>query len=298
MRRFRRILVVPVTASSDPPAALTEAVALAEASGADVRVLGHLDPLSDVEQQAADAAGIADLLDRAASAVEQRLAGWVERIDAASVSVEVAVGSLSAVVANAVESGGHDLVIVAADRSVESAAASLRIVRGAPCPVWLLRPGFEGSCVIAALDLDADAEHNRLILDLASSQAELHGGRVRVMHAWQTGHLELLSRAADHRLDRKTESDIVSAVEWAHRQSLEELLFDRDDVGDVHLVDGSPGRSILALADLYRADLVVMGAGDVSAGSSELGPTAEQVLADGECSVLVVRGSGPPPPVG
>jgi hypothetical protein len=36
MRRFRRLLVVPVTALSDPPAALTEAVAPVEASGADV----------------------------------------------------------------------------------------------------------------------------------------------------------------------------------------------------------------------------------------------------------------------
>jgi nucleotide-binding universal stress UspA family protein len=293
MRRFRRILVVPVTASADAPAALTEAVALAEVSGADVRVLGHLDPLSDVEQQAAEAAGVVDLLDRVTSAVEQRMAEWIAQIDGPPVSVEVAVGSLPAVVAAAVVAGGHDLVVVAADRSVESAAASRRIVRAAPCPVWLLRPGSEGSSVLAALDLDADAEHNRLILDLARSQAGMHGGRLRVMHAWQTGHLDLLSRAADHRLDQKTESDIVSAVEWAHRQSMEELLGGSGDVGDVHLVDGSPGRSILALADLYRADLVVMGAGVARAGSAELGSTAEQVLADGECSVLVVRGSGP-----
>lgn len=292
MRRFRRILVVPVTAASEPPAALTEAVTLAEGSGAEVRVLGHLDPLSEAEQRAADAAGVGDLLDRVASAVERRITEWTAQVDGSPESVDVAVGSLPAVVAAAVNADGHDLVIVAADRSLESAAASRRIVRAAPCPVWLLRPGFRGACVFAALDLDADFEQNRLILDLARSQAETHGGRLRVMHAWQVTHLEELSRGDGPGLDPKVQAAIVDSVEGAHRESLDQLLGPDVDRRDVHLVDGSPGRSVLALADLYRADLVVMGAGEARAGSAELGPTAEQVLAEAECSVLVVREQG------
>ena len=73
MRRFRRILVVPVTNAAEPPPALIEAVRLAEASGADVKVLGHLDRLSAVEQRAADAAGVGDLHDRVVDAVAARL---------------------------------------------------------------------------------------------------------------------------------------------------------------------------------------------------------------------------------
>ncbi|MEQ8840833.1 MAG: universal stress protein [Acidimicrobiales bacterium] len=293
MRRFKRILVVPVTAGSAPPAALTEAVVLAEASGAEVRVLGHLDPLSAVEQHAADVAGVGDLVDRVASAVDARLGEWTAAFDRNVVSVDVAVGSLPAVVADAVETDGHDLVIVAADRSPESAAASRRIVRAAPCPVWLLRPGFRGACVLAALDLEADAERNRLILDLARSQAESHGGRLRVMYAWQVTHLEELSRSGGPALDPAVQAAMAASVEAAHRESLDQLLGPDVDRRDVHLVDGSPGRSVLALVDLYRADLVVMGAGEARAGSAELGSTAEQVLADGESSVLVVRGTGP-----
>ena len=293
MRRFRRILVVPVTNAAEPPAALVEAMALAEASGAEVSVLGHLDPLSNTEQQAADAAGVGDLHDRVLEAVSDRLRGWTEQIGAGSVAVDVAVGSLPEVVAEAVEAGAHDLVMVAAARDPESAAASRRIVRATSCPVWLVRPGFEGSCVLAALDLDADPARNRLILDLARSQAELHGGRLRVMHASQVGHLDVLARMGGEPLDREAESEFVSAVEAAHRATIDELLGDGIERRDVHLVDGSPGRSVVALAGLYRADLVVMGAGEATAGAAELGPTAEQVLSETDASVLVVQGSGP-----
>jgi nucleotide-binding universal stress UspA family protein len=210
------------------------------------------------------------------------------------VAVDVAVGSLPEVVAEAVDSGGHDLVMVAADRNPESAAASRRIVRAASCAVWLVRPGFEGSCVLAALDLDADPDRNRLILDLARSQAEIQGGRVRVMYAWQVGHLDVLNRMGGEPLDRHAESELVLAVESAYRATIDELVGDGIDRGGVHLVDGSPGRSVVALASLYRVDLVVMGAGEAKAGSAELGPTAEQVLTECDASVLIVQGSGPP----
>ncbi len=209
-------------------------------------------------------------------------------------AVDVAVGSLPEVVAEAVDSGGHDLVMVAADRNPESAAASRRIVRAASCAVWLVRPGFEGSCVLAALDLDADPDRNRLILDLARSQAEIQGGRVRVMYAWQVGHLDVLNRMGGEPLDRHAESELVLAVESAYRATIDELVGDGIDRGGVHLVDGSPGRSVVALASLYRVDLVVMGAGEAKAGSAELGPTAEQVLTECDASVLIVQGSGPP----
>ena len=290
MRRFRRILVVPVTASPEPPAALIEAVALAEASGAEVRMLGQIEPLGEAEQRAADEVGVGDLLERVVDVVERRMRGWTARIDAPSVSIDVAVGPLPAVVADAVEAGGHDLVIVAADRTLEGAAASLRIVRAAPCPVWLLRPGFRGDCVLAAIDLDAVGDHNRLILDLGRSQAELYDGRLRVMHAWQVAPLALLNGADGRGLDRPVESALVAAVEADRRDALTRLLGDTVDGRDVHLVDGSPARSVLALADLYRADLIVVGAGEKRVGSAELGPTAEQVVVDAECSVLVVKG--------
>jgi hypothetical protein len=73
MRRFRRILVVPVTGAAESPAALIEAVRLAEASGAEVRMIGHLDQWSEVERQAAEAAGVGDLHDRVVDAVAARL---------------------------------------------------------------------------------------------------------------------------------------------------------------------------------------------------------------------------------
>jgi nucleotide-binding universal stress UspA family protein len=289
MRRFRSILVVPVTGRPDPPAALQEALALAETSGADVRVLGHLPDLPACER------GIvlreqALLRDAAAKSYADRLAGWATALGAPSLPIAVASGSQPSEVANEVRSRGHDLVVIAGDETGESAAAARRILRTCPCPVWLLRPSFSGSRVLAAIDPDHGSAHNRLILELAHSQAELHSGEFHVMHAWDLPHLEL-ARDAGIELDHSRLSSLATAVETAHKEPFEAAVHAAGIAAgpNVHLVDGPPARAIRGLTVLYRADLVVLGAGAWTEPGLGLGSTTEQVLTESESSVLVVR---------
>jgi nucleotide-binding universal stress UspA family protein len=279
VKRFKRILLVPVAGRSEAPRALSEAATLATQSGAEVDLLGLLD-----EPPAA-------LRNPLVEALTARLAEWADEVGRPSMSVDVAVGPQAENVAAAVRRGAHDLVVIAADRDDESLTRAQRIVRLAPCPVWVIRPGFTGERVLAAVDPDHEPDLTRLVLELAASEAERHHGVLRVMHAWEVDGLGLLDRA-DPPLSAAERSRIVASLEEHHRLGFEAAL---EDVGlapgpQTHLVDGAPARAIGALTDLYRVDLVVLGAGR-SDDRLGLGSTAEQVVTTTPASVLVVRES-------
>ena len=170
-----------------------------------------------------------------------------------------------------------------------AARAAHRISRSCRCPVWLLRPGFTGSRVLVAVDPDHGIEHNRLTIELARSQAELHDGELHVMHAWDLPHLDLVGSDSD--IGSRELAAVADAVEATHRGYFDDLV---SSMGlapgpGIHLVNGPAGRAIKALAVLYRADLIVVGAGAWSEGHLGLGSTTEEILIDADCSVLVVR---------
>jgi nucleotide-binding universal stress UspA family protein len=86
-------------------------------------------------------------------------------------------------------------------------------------------------------------------------------------------------------------TDLVTAAEVAHRTSFEHTV---DHAGiaprpTTHLVEGPPARAIHGLAQRYRADLVVLGAGAWHEQWLGLGSTAQQVVAESQSSVLLVR---------
>lgn len=289
MRRFRNIVVVPLTNRPEAPPALREAVSLARASGAELQILGHM-PSPPPCETGLELEELRQFLEASTAAHAEQLAGWARDVGEPGLRIEVASGSLPIDVATSVRDNGHDLVVIASDDSAESAAAARRILRSCPCPVWLTRPSFSGSRVLAAIDPDHGIEKNRLILELASSQAELHNGALSVIHAWDLPTGTTGDRTPSG-LDRGVLSALASAVEAAHSSAFAEA------VGEVrfavppstHLVDGSPARAIRGLSVLYRSDLLVVGAGAWDAPQLGLGSTTEQVLAESESSVLVVR---------
>ena len=299
MKRFRSILVVPVTTRPDPPTALTEAVALAEASGAEVGLMGHLADVSASQMEATPREHRARLRQHQVDFLTDRLTGWVEQVSDRRVPVEIVGASLPVEVADRVVRDGRDLVLVADDGTSESSAAILRLVRACPCPVWLLRPNFTGRRVLAAIDPDHSQRTNRLILELARSQAELHGGDLHVMHAWELAGMESIERGVPDVMGADEVARYVSGVESAHRASFERTLHDAGvfETATSHFVDGPADRAIQGLTVLYRTDLLVIGAGATDQPQLGLGATAEQILAGASGSVLVVKAPGDVPPI-
>lgn len=291
MKRFGSILVVPLTNRSEAPPALKEAVALARASGARVSILDHLDEEPASQQAIEVARQMPQLRDEMLAALTARLEQWTGEFSGPRLQIDISTGSQPHEVAQRVERDGHDLVVIAADSTAESASAARRILRTCPRPVWMLRPSFTGACVLAAIDLDEPDDHNRMILELARSQAELHGGELHVMHAWEVVGLNALEHADLPTQRRAQLAELAGVIEHDHRDAFHRIL---DDAGiplgnDSHFVDGPAARAIQGLTVLYRADLVVIGAGSTSANEFGLGATAEQVLAEIDSSVLVVR---------
>ncbi len=290
MRRFQNILVVPLTGRAEPPPALEEAFALAEISGAQLCILDHLDAEPESQRAIEVQEDLPELRTEMITALSRRLQRWTTGLPGPEPEISVSAGHRAQEVAQRVMRNGHDLVVIASDDAPESAAAGRRILRSCPCPVWMLQPGFTGASVLAAIDPDHPADHNRVILELARSQAELHGGEVRVMHSWDVVGLEVFDAASLSGEQNARLARLAGAIESAHRDSFEKVL---SDVGmsdcSKHFVEGPAARSIEGLTELYRADLIVMGAGQRSVHEFGLGSTAEHVVTQTDSSVLVVR---------
>jgi nucleotide-binding universal stress UspA family protein len=288
-----------VTTRPDPPTALTEAVALAEASGAEVGLMGHVADVPASQMEATPREQRSHLRQHQVDFLTDRLTSWVEQVSDRRVPVEIVGGSLPVEVAERVVRDGCDLVLVADDGSGESSAATLRLVRACPCPVWLLRPNFTGRRVLAAVDPDHSSRTNRLILELARSQAELHGGDLHVMHAWELAGLESIERGVPAVMAPDDVARYVSDVESAHRSSFERTLHEAGvfEAASTHFVDGPADRAVQGLTALYRTDLLVIGAGATDQPHLGLGSTAEQILAGARGSVLVVKALGDVPPI-
>ncbi len=299
MKRFQNMLVVPVTNRSDPPTALTEAVALAETSGADVTMLGHLPDVPASQWAATPRNRRSAFRQQQIDRLYDRLAGWSEQVSSGRLGVEISTGSLPVEVADRVVRDRHDLVLVADDGTGASSASTRRLVRTCPCPVWFLRPSFTGKRVLAAIDPDHNPATNRLILELARSQAEIHDGELRVMHAWELAGPDPMTEAGSIDMAPGEAARFVTDVESAHRAAFERALEDAGVAGvaRTHFVDGAPARAIHGLTELYRTDLLIIGAGAAGQPRIGLGSTAEQVLAEADGSVLVVKPTAVPSPI-
>ncbi len=296
MKRFENILFVPVGSGHDPPPAMDRAVDLAEANSARLTVFAAIPPapmLQRIFRLGETEKTITDLLVEERSAM---LDEWVDRFDSGiAIAVDVEVGRPPVEVVRAVQESGHDLVMLWSDGSDDSKAVVRRVLRTCPCPVWVLRPPLGAGRVLAAVDPDDDPELTRLTLELARSQAEQRGGDLHVVHAWQPyGHAVFLgseyASVAPNEL-----VGLAVEIEQAHDRAFTEALAGAG-IGrspTTHLVDGFPARAISGLIDLYRIDLLVMGSiGRSGLDGILIGNTAEQVLSQVACSVLVVKPPG------
>lgn len=289
------MLFVPLTANP-MPRAVDHAVALADANAAELSVFGVVPEAPRLQrglQLGNSDESVTDLLATSLSATLQQ---WMDGGHARrSVNVAVEVGRAPLEVVRRVLRFGHDLVMLASDGSMQSAATARRVVRSCPCPVWILRPTIEDGGVLAAIDPDDSPELSRLILELASSQAARQRRDVRVVHAWDVSGESALEGSPFVGVGARELADFSAAVEAEHRRGLHRVLDAANGgwAGDVHLINGPPARSINGLAELYRVNLLVMGSiGHRSVDGVAVGDTAEQVLATAGCSVLVVKPPG------
>lgn len=305
MQRFKNILLV-LDPDTDESATLVQAITLARDNAASLRVLAVIEhpPLDELPLGTRTMIGLLDR-EEVRRMVEQRQRSRLEKQLAAlavrDLDVRVRVKSSPTpflTIIQQVLRHDQDLLIKEA-RGVTGPQAMLfhptdrHLLRKCPCPVWMIRPARHGRYqrILAAVDAFSDtginADLNRRILELASSQAARCGAELHVVHAYGPISAALFSPGVDAEARAQAIVDL-------HRERLEAVLADRRiDAGRVHLEQGRAGEVIAAVAHRERIDLIVMGTlGRVGIPGLFIGNTAETTLDHVDCDVLAIKPKG------
>jgi len=163
------------------------------------------------------------------------------------------------------------------------------LIRSCPVPLWLVKPErtFEAPVILTAVDPlhdnDKPANLDSRLLSEAFELADETGGSVHVFHGYNPF----------------IDPDDPKRVEAVHEQAMRALAEQFQLPADrVHVRPGNAVDLLPAIANEISADLVVMGA--VSRARLEyaiVGSTAENVLDQLPCDVLIVKPKGYVSPV-
>jgi len=194
-----------------------------------------------------------------------------------------------------------DLVVVGTHdrRGVERlllGSVAEKVVRGAPCPVLVIRaplPIEDGEAhpkLLAACDLEATTQQ---VLSWSKAMSKRFAEPIVAAHAVRMTMSDvamvataMFSGAVPTQPDAATAQGIHEVATGALGAELTAAAVD----AEVEVLDGPPAESIIARAKQIRAGLVVVGThGKKGLTRLALGSVAEAVVKSAPCNVLVVR---------
>jgi universal stress protein E len=300
MKRFRNILVIPEHPSADDPA-LVRAAKLASSSGGRVTVMW---PIQEDEMEELV---IAEADEKELASIEDQLNAAVEPLRRQNIPVETRIltgPSFEDIVVRELElEHDHDLVMkVARGRHEQESSlfgtTALHLMRRCPCPVWIVDPQRKasGGNVLAAVDPaieNGEDPLNIMIMELATSVAQIQQRKLHVVHAWTVSEEQALRHSPFLRVTPSETMDYVHTIEAQHRQRLDALVARYLDLApeiEVHLVKGSADEVVPAVARDHNIDVIVMGTHMRTwLNRLVMGSTAEAVIAQINCSVLAIK---------
>jgi len=245
--------------------------------------------------------------------LEKGIAEAVSSLRTHGVEVEsrVLTGDPTKVLLQEIAREGYDVLVKASQATAGGPLASIdqRLLRYVPCPVTILRPRrADGSGrIIAALDFDPDdpdknAALNDEILDTAVRASASGFGEITVLHAWQLfGESTLqggFARVSEERLGELLEAERKLHADWLDNYvknyfgklgpEATEFLKPR-----IQLIKGRARNAIPEQVEALKADLLILGSvGRAGAAGFFMGNTAEAVVTQVGCSILVVKPPG------
>jgi nucleotide-binding universal stress UspA family protein len=244
--------------------------------------------------------------------LQQLIAPYVARL---TIDTRLLVGSTYLEVIRAVLSQHYDLVIKAAENPdfLERlfGATDMHLLRKCPCPLWLISPleqyKHSQQNIMAAIDFDPidfveEEQHfNRQILDISASVAAADLSTLHVVHVWDAIAEGIISMWSDKSHQSLTE--YIEEERLAHQQGLDALAAGmRQRIGAAaydylapkfHLSKGDARQIIPTMSKNLDIDLVVMGSvARTGIKGFIIGNTAETILEQLQCSVLVLKPQG------
>ena len=314
MDRFRNILVGVDLADGDlclshefsaaTRSAVNNAIWLAEHTGARITFLTSLMPcLGDLRETRSlvEMERLQIVVDAIHERAETRVTGLVAEAQSHGVEAnEVRTdGPAWLKLIEAVVTQGHDLVLVGSHHQhalgrLLLGSTGRRLIRKCPCPVWVTSPIEDGQirAILAPTDFSETADDAvRVAWSLAEKcEADLH-----LLHAVPAGLEPVLREIPIPEVD--VDGFRAKLFAEANREFDDMLsrtsLDEKVDQKHCHIVTGPPHGVIEAVAEQHHADLVVMGTQARNGLSGILmGNTAESVLANLTCSILVIKPVG------
>lgn len=172
-----------------------------------------------------------------------------------------------------------------------------QLIRSSPYPLWLVKPheAAEAPVVVAAVDPthedDEHAQLDRLIIEHARKVATATGGELLLLHMFEplTGIGAEATRT--FKPIRLPVNELSARMEKEHRRKLDALAADCGvEAANVHQLPGRAGEVLPWFAREKKADLVVIGAlARWGLRNRVIGSTAEKVLDDLPCDILIVK---------
>lgn len=306
MKQFKNILLFGGT-KDNGEFALQRAAQLAQENKAKLTVLDVVKPVPTAMRLFSSSIEPDELQEFVRSQRREELMELCSKHVPSGVSFDatVTVGQPVVEIVRMVLKDGCDLLLKTADgggilrRSIFG-SIGMQLLRKCPCPVWIIRPDrtSEFDRIVAAVDVESESAGenglNDLILQLASSLAELEESELHVVQAW-----ELWMEQALRNRDRFHQSEIEDAsrkYEESTRRAFDHLLNQHglsNNNAKIHLLNGAPGIVISELVRHVKADLLVMGTVcRTGVPGFLIGNTAERILNDVDASVLAVKPDG------
>ncbi|HVV99197.1 MAG TPA: universal stress protein [Planctomycetaceae bacterium] len=311
MPSFRKILVgVDLShgdrlASKDLPAPMREAVRrgiwLAERGRGEVTFVSVFNVSANTLVQLEDEHR-KHLHSQFEKVAEEVLAELIREAEAKGVRAQskLAFGDPSVEITREVLREKHDMLVLAARESsalrrMLFGGAALRLFRKCPCPVWVARHADDNDLhnVLVATDL---SETGQDALRAGVTIAQESGARLHVLHVVESP----IDQGWASTLPEETASKYHEQVHSSAREELREQL-DRTDYRaipagvEVSVSDsyGGPDTAILDYIQERRIDLLVMGTSGRSGVSALfMGNTAERLIPEVPCSVLMLKPHG------
>lgn len=306
MRRFKNILCV-FDGEIGANAAFERARQLARQNDAKLTIMHSIDGAPEGSTSDAD-----PRITEIWSAAEEdwrhqlELLSEAARRDDIELRIEVRTGRPFLEIIQEVLANRHDLVIksaqsISATKELLFGGTDMHLMRKCPCPVWIEKETSPTSHrrILAAVDIAPGGSEkpllNKMIMDLATSLADMEGARLDVVYAWfLPGEARLRSKAvirpAYERLDMLLREERL-ACKTAF-QSLIELYRTHPAIIEDNFINGDPSSVIPAFATTHAVDLIVMGTvGRSGIAGFFMGNTAEHVLRQVNCAVLTVKPS-------
>ena len=314
MKRFRKILYVLNGQLDTSAIAFKRALSLAENNSAELSLLRVLPHLSSMAFEGALGMSQAEIESRMLDETEQKLAQTLSMVVSKStLSQKVVLGKNYLEAIRLVIREGYDLVIKVAenpgwlDRLFGS--DDMHFLRKCPCPVWIMKDSdkLNYTKIMAAVDFDqnnqdfGEPELNCTIMELSSSLAlaefaSLHV--VNVYDALSAGFIslwvnkpELVEQQLQQDEYEYKKSALTSLLQWLKKKIGDETYAYLSP--STELIQGNPAQLLPELASKQEIDIVVMGSvGRSGISGLIIGNTAESVLSQLSCSVLVVKPAG------